>query len=398
MSATILLMALVLGQAPPDEAVTNSDKKEFAGKQLIVELVKRHEIDAFPEYDEGGGFDYTSETYIMGLDHQAYAVRPLKQQGELTRYDLTKGKTNRLVVPQPKPFKADTDFRKYFDNPVLSVNSGGDLFCRWTIRGNGDHALALLKKGSDSFLVKRVKMNLADCFVVPDLDGIWHLVEGGPNFTVYQVDKDLNLTRLGDFSGRGFHTIRILDARFISKGTLHLFWGDVISPDNYLRMRCVDFDVRNKKWLHNRELFRLDKFVSSANEPSLLQHKDDSIHYLWRVDEGAKQGESIGLYYQAEANGRTVKVSSSYEYRAITDGDRIVVCYTLETTPEKVYFRIIQHGSLGLVSEIVAAKGRKHNLWSKYMVLYSEADRIWFVNTLTRKALYELRLSDEKKP
>jgi hypothetical protein len=366
------------------------------GRQPKVELVKQHTIDAFPEY--GRGLDYTKETLVLAPDQPLYAVRPLKQQGELIAYDLSKGTTSRLAIPQAEGFKAERDFATYFDNPVLSINSRGDLFCRWTLQGNGEHALALLKKGSRSFQVRRVALYLADCLVVAEPDGAWFLIEGGPKFTVYGVEKDLKLTRLGTFAGKGHHSVAILDARFISKDLLHLFWGDVLPGGNYLRMRCVDFDVKKEKWLHNREVFRLDRVVSSASDPTVLQLKGDSLHYLWRIDEGAKRGEATGLYYQAEADGKTVKICDGYEYRALAVGDRIVVCYTLDGSPEKVFFRVINHGALGPVSEITAGKGRKHDLQSEYMLLSTAAGRIWFANTLRRNTLYELRLVDTEKP
>src|SRR5262249_31049089 len=119
------------------------------------------------------------------------------------------------------------------------------------------------------------------------------------------------------FAGKGHHSVDIVDIRSISKDVLHLFWGDVLVGDNHLRMRCVDLDVKKQKWLHSREIFRLDQFVSSASEPTVLQLKDDSLHYLWRVDEGAKVGVATGFYYQSEVDGKTVKVSSGYEHRAI---------------------------------------------------------------------------------
>jgi hypothetical protein len=363
------------------------------GRQTKIELVKQHATNAFLEYD--GGLGYTKETYAFAPGQLLYAVRPSKQQGELTVYHLAKGTTARLVIPQPKGFKADSDFARYFDNPVLAVNSGGDLLCRWTIAGNGDHALALLKKGSDAFVVKRVKLYLADCTVAADFDGTWYLIQGGPDFTVYRLDQELNLSRLGNFAGKGHHSIHIEDARFISKDMLHLFWADVLSR-NHLRMRCVDFDVKQQKWLHSREIFRLDKFVSSASEPTVLQLKDDSLHYLWRVDEGAERGEATGLYYQAETDGKTVRVANGYQYRAIAVGNRIIVCYTNRDSPEKVFFRIIQHGTLGPASEIEITKGRKDGLGTEYMVLHVENDRIWFVNTHARNTLYELKMVDAK--
>lgn len=367
-------------------------------RQTRVQLVKRHAIDAFPEYDSGGAFDYTQKSMIFAPGQLLYVVRPHKQQGELIAYDLEKGTTKRLAIPQPKGFKARIDVLDYFDNPALSINSSGDLFCRWTIEGNGDHGLALLKKGGDSFVVKRVKLNLADSLVLADRDGAWYLLQGAPRFTVYQVDGRLNLKRLGTFAGRGHHSIRIADARFIANGLLHLFWGDVLPGGNHLRMRCVDFDVMRQKWLHNRELSQLNKFVSSANEPTVLQLADESLHYLWRIDEGAEKGAATGLYYQAEADAKTVKVSDGCDYRAIAVGNRIVVCYTLKQSPEKVFFRVINHGVLGPVSEFTAAKGRKDPLRMEYLLLYAESGRIWFLNTLARNTLYELKLADAKKP
>ena len=363
------------------------------GKGTRIELVKRHAVTAFPDY--GGGSGYSNESCIFGPAQLILAVRPSKQRGELYSHSLADGKTTRLTIPQPPGFKAQFDFVSYFDDPILSTNTAGDVFCRWTIGGNGDHALALLKKGSDSFLVRRVSLYLANCSVVAGPDGSWYLLNwpGSANFTVYEVDKELHLKRLGSFAGKGHHSVRILDARFISKDVLHLFWADVLSG-NHLRMRCVDFDVRRQKWLHNREIFRLDKFVSSANEPTVLQLKDESLHYLWSIDEGERRGEDTGLYCQAEADGKTVKVAGACQYRAIAVGDRIVLCYALEGSPEKVFFRVSHHGTLGPESKIEVAKGR--NLWSEYMLLHSEGDRIWFVNTLAANTVYELKLADAK--
>jgi hypothetical protein len=365
-----------------------------SGRRSKVELVKRHTINALPEFSSG--HSYTNRSWVFAPGPLLYAVRPHNQQGELTRYDLVKGATSRQAVPQPKGFKPELDFRTYFEGPALSVNGRGDLFCRWAIRGNGDHGLALLTKRSNSFLVKRVSLYLAHCIVVADPDGAWYLIEGGPNFTVHRVDEGLNLTRLGNFTGRGHHGVDIADARFISNEVLHLFWGDVLPRGNHLRMRCVDFDVKRRKWLHDREVFRLDKFVSSAARPTVLQLEDESLHYLWKVDEGAKPSEATGLYYRAEAEARTVKVAAAREYRATAAGDRIVLCYTLDGSPEKVFFRVINQGAPGPVSEVPANKGRKDSLSSEYMQLYAGSDRIWFVNTLRKDRLYELMLAGAK--
>jgi hypothetical protein len=363
-----------------------------AARPTTVSLVKRHTIDAFPAFSPV--FDYTRESYTFGPDRHVYAVRPLDQRGELNVYDSATGATARRVVPQPDGFKAEVAVLSYFDNPVLSVNARGDLFCRWTIRGNGDHGLGLLKKGTDSFRAKRVELNLADCEVVADPDGTWYLIQGAPHFTVYRVDQDLALTRLGSFAGKGHHTIRIADARFLGADVLHLFWGDVLTAGNHLRMRCIDFDVTRRAWRHDREIYRLDRFVSSANEPTVVQLADGSLHYLWRVDEGQKRGTATGVYYQAEADGKTVKVADGYQFQAVAVGDRIVVGYTAPDAPEKVFFRVIRHGTPGPVSEITAAPGREHALWSQDMVLHADGGRLWFVNTVARNMLYELKLVD----
>jgi hypothetical protein len=369
-------------------------KADETGKATKVELVKKHLTKAFPKLP--GGLDYTKEQCVFAPGQLLYAVRPLKQRGELCAYNLAKRTTTRLVIPQPKGFKATYDFATYFDDAVLSINCGGDLLCRWSIEGG--HALALLKKGSHSFLVKRVSLSLSHCCVVADPDGAWYLVRWprGADFTVYQLDKELNLTRLGNFKGKGLHSVGILNTRFITKDVLHLFWGDVVSG-NHLRMRCVDFDVKKQKWLHNREVFRLDKFVSSANEPTVLQLKDESLHYVWKIDEGARQGKATGLYYQAEADGKTVKVGSGYQYSATAVGDRIILCYTLKDSPNQVFLRVIHHGALGPRNDINIGKAEEFNLGSEYLLLYAEADRIWFVNTLARNTLYELKMVDQKK-
>jgi hypothetical protein len=366
-----------------------------AGKRTRIELVKQHTIKEFPEF--GRGHNYTNESYVAAPGPLLYAVRPHKQQGELNIYNVMEGKMRTLVLPQPEGFKPKFDFASYFENPLLVVNSHGDLMCRWTIEGNGDHGLALLKKGAESFVVRRVKKSLDRSYLVSDLKGSWYLIEGGPYFTLYQLDADLNLTALGEFAGKGFHSYGIADARFIAPDVLHLLWGDVIGG-NHLRVRCVDFDVKRKRWLHDRELFRLDQFVSSANEPTVPQLKDESNHYFWRIDLGAKQGKATGLYYQTERDGKTVKVTDAYDYRAVAVGNRIVVCYTKEDTPEKVFFCVIHQGLVGPKSELIAAKGREHNLWAKYMFLYADGDRIWFANTLFGTWLYELKLTDAAKP
>jgi hypothetical protein len=381
------------------EGVIRASEK---GKLMKVELVKSHSIQAFPAY--GGGFDYTNSTYIFAPGPLIYAVRPHEQRGQLITYDIAKGTTRLQAVPQPEGFKPEYDFSDYFGDAVLSINSRGDLFCRWAIEGNGDHGLALLQKGADSFSVKRLKPRLAiqyDSQVVAAPDGGWYLIhwEGGSDFAVYRIDKELNLTRLGSVRRR--QSSHLLDARFISNEVLHLF--SQASDKVQGSLRCADFDVKQKKWLHNREMLKVDQPARTTGG-TVLQTTDGSLHYVWGIQdptrlepEQAKDGKLAGVYYQAEAEGTTVRVSAGEHYRAIAVGDRIVICYTLKSAPNSVYFRVIRNGTLGPVTEITAAKGREHNLWSEYMALYAEGDRIWFVNTIAPNTLYELRLVDVTK-
>jgi hypothetical protein len=92
------------------------------------------------------------------------------------------------------------------------------------------------------------------------------------------------------------------------------------------------------------------------------------------------------------------KVGGGRHHRAVAVGDRIVVCYTEEASPNQVFFRVIRNGALGPVTEVTIAKNREHNLGAEDMALYAESGRIWFVNTLAPNTLYELRLVDTKAP
>jgi hypothetical protein len=374
------------------ERVLRAYERERRNK---VELAQRHTVGPFPEY--GGGFEYSNNAVVFAPDHVLYAVRPVKQHGELMAYDLPTRSMKSLAIPQPTGFKPKFDFESCFDNPVLSVNGRGDLLCRWTLEGNGDHGLALLKKGSSSFRVRRVAANLGSCRMVAAPGGTSFLIESGPPFTIDQVDEELKLTRVGSFAGHAHHPVDLPDVRLISRDLLHLFWVDARSHEQRLTLRCIDFDVRQQEWLHGREISRVDESASPPREPTVLQLKDNSLHYLWRIDAGEDKTKAAGLYYQAEADGRTVKVCDAEDYRAISVDDRIVVCYTLKTSPEKVFFRVMNHGDLGPPSEITAAAGREHNLSTDYMTLSAASDRIWFVNTLAANALYELRLADAPK-
>ncbi|HZZ82535.1 MAG TPA: hypothetical protein VFE62_28810, partial [Gemmataceae bacterium] len=361
------------------------------GRKTRVELVKKHDMEPLPPFGNGSGYKRSSARLTQGP--ALLAVRPVKQQGELIIRDLKTGKTSTRPIPQPAGFKPQFDFVSYFDDPVLTINKNGDLFILWTIGGNGDHGIAMLKKGADAFLVKRVKLELANCLVVPDPSGNWYLISGAPRCTVHRVTDELKLVAIGEFAGRGHHNTDVLDACFLSRNVLHLFWGDVLAGGNHLRMRCVDFDVTDKKWLHDREIYRLDKFVSSANRPTVLQLANGSLHYQWHVNEGERPSAASGLYYLAESENKQIKLANSYQNCAVRAGDHIISCYTLDNAPDKVFFRVISHGVPGPITEIVASK---QALWTENLLLHFDGERIWFMNSLATQALYELKLSDSK--
>jgi hypothetical protein len=366
------------------------------GKQPKVELVKKHiKKNRFPNH--GGGFSYGTANCTFAPGPLLIAARPLNndklgpktdQQGELFTCDVISGASGHRLIPQPKGFIPKYDFDHYFSSPVLSVNVRGDLLCRWTMEGNSHHGFALLKKGSESFVVKR-HIGLAlqyDSNVVADPEGNWYLIHWGSGYClVLRLDDALNLTQLGKLTSAEFASFRGCDARFIAKDVLHLAWN----------LRSVDFHVTSRKWLHHRQLHRPEQ--PGAGELTAVQLGDDSLHHLWSMDGGKEHPKLTGVYCQAESNLEPLKVCASRHYRAIAVGNRIVVCYTLENALTKVFFRVIHHGTMGPVSEIAVENKLDYSLWRDSMQLNAEADRIWFVNTIEPEAVYELMIVDRKR-
>jgi hypothetical protein len=387
-------LAMMMGPGFP--AFKKSVKDAFEkGVGTAVELLKIHRIKPLPEFSSGFGYEFT--TLVLSPNGSFHAVRRLDNSGELITHDLQTGTRKVRPVPQPPGVKVEK-FGGTFGDPLIAINARGDLLCRWMILGNGDHGLGILKAGAGEFVVKRIKRSLYHMVIVDDQEGGWLLVVGGPQFTVYRVEVDLSLTALGSFEGEGHHSTNVLAACMIGPNVLHCFWGDVVEG-NHLRMRCVDFDVQRKTWLHDRVIQQIDEFVSSANRPKVMQLADKTLHYVWRVDTGQEKTKSAGTYYHSEAHGKTSKISDGYQFGAVPCGNRLVVCTTVEAAPNKVFFRVIHNGTIHTPTEITIAQDRKHDLGLEYMALATDADRIWFMNTLASDAIYELRLSDrnEKK-
>ena len=365
-------------------------------KQPKIELVKKHfNKSRIPEH--GGEDSYRTANFIFAPGPLVIAARPLNndkdgrkrdQQGELFSFNLIKGESSRRLIPQPKGFQPKYDFLHYFDSPVVSINARGDLLCRWTLAGNGDHAFALLKKGANSFVVKRVTDLYIQyqSLVVSDPDGNWYLIhwKSGQYCAVYHIDEEVNLKQLGKLTSKDCGWT--YDARFIAKDVLHLFCD----------LRSVDFHVKSGKWLHHREIQR-SELPDQVGTVTAVQLKDDSLHYFWTLDGGKEKAKLTGVYYQAETKLEPLKVCASRHYRAIAVGNRIAVCFTLEGALTKVFFRVIHHGTMGPVSEITVENKYDYSLWRDFMQLHAEADRIWFVNTMEPDAVYEFMIADGKR-
>jgi hypothetical protein len=179
----------------------------------------------------------------------------------------------------------------------------------------------------------------------------------GFRVSVHAVDDRVRLSLLGEHRSTGHHSIGVLDAAFVSSTRLHVIWGNV-EPGvnarlgmNWLRLLSTDFGVQNKMWSGERDLWRLGRFISSAS-PRLHVLEDGGIHYLWAID--SEQNEAAGgIFYQARDEGETLELAESNRGFKSLSGDKpIVVCFTLESEPQKMYFRVLGAGKPGPVTSI----------------------------------------------
>jgi hypothetical protein len=360
------------------------------GRANAVELVKTHRIEALPEFPTG--FGYKLSSHVLAPNGSFHAIHRLEEGGGVFTYNLKTGLGDTRRIPEPSDVQAEGLERSFNSYTQLALNSRGDLLCSWTIRGNGDHGLGLLMANNGAFKVNRIKLSLDGSVLVDDRQGGWLIVAGAPQFTVFRVEADLSLTALGSFDGEGLHAENILDACMIAQGVLHCFWGDV-DRKNHLRMRCIDFDIGRKTWLHDRLVQRIDEFVRSANRPKIVQLADKTLHYFWRVQTQDRQSKSAGTYYHSESDGNTIKLSESFEFSAVACDNRLVFCSTTDAAPNKIFFRVIHNGQVQAPTEITIAKDRKDALSLESMALAAGADRLWFMNKAAAEVICELRLS-----
>src|SRR5262249_17943354 len=151
------------------------------------------------------------------------------------------------------------------------------VLCFWTIKGNGDHTLALLKKGPAEFQVNRIAAYLMGSHIVAAPGGGWYLIEDRIGFfVIHQIDRALKISEIGKI--RRHRTSGVLDANFISKDIIHIF---ARSQENaHVTLRCMDFDIRERKLLHNRELLNSDR-IALFGAGQALRLRNDTLHWLW---------------------------------------------------------------------------------------------------------------------
>ena len=235
-------------------------------RRVSAELVKKHSIDELP-------VDWLGYNSVqLKSTGQIYCLREAKGRGELTVTDWRTNVRKTRPVPQPAGVKEERD---RLDSPLLEVNAAGDIACTWMIGGNGDHAIAVCKAGAEKFQVVRIKRYLMGSLIFDDDARGWLLVQGG---TVYRIGEDAKLTELASCDWHSSYNA--LDARMIAPGLLHGFWAERSEGGLRLRMHCADYDCQRKLWLHDRVIQQIDKFVSSANRPMVLQTDDKKIHYI----------------------------------------------------------------------------------------------------------------------
>lgn len=359
----------------------------------VVLPVKTYTVKDIAKYKDA--FSYKAEHCAFWREDTFICLRPLypaEQAGEAQVCSPRTGKVTRLKIPQPRGFTPKWDDESYFGDNGIWVNGRGDFFVRWMLGGNGDHGLALFSKESKGFSTQRSDLHLANSSrAIANPEGSWYLLTWNGIISVYEVDDKLNLKRLGSHDGLGHHWFGVLDACFVSKDVLHFVYVEV-DGDNRAHFRTVDFNVAKKTWSPRRTLARFEKFVSSAH-PVLVVLEDKSVHYLWSVDEGNKPTADTGLYYLADGKKTPVRLSASVHFKAVAQGSKLVVCYTLDESPNKVFFRVFQGGVPGPETALTVARGREHNLWGEDMVLASAGkDLLWLVNTQEINTFHELKV------
>jgi hypothetical protein len=215
---------------------------------------------------------------------------------------------------------------------------------------------------------------------------------------VYALDDDLNPTFITKHEG-----IKVAEAAFTTKDRLHILWREHLAElgfqrrGGWLRLRTIDLNIGNKQWIEGEEVCRLDRFVYLRSAAVHVMN-DGSTHYLWHVDEGRTHTSASGLFYVAMGTGKTIKLADSNKgFKSLIVGDQIVVCYSLENDPEKVYFRVIRNGTPGPATALKLGLSPSHALWGDRLVLGSDTNAsFWFVNTLDINTVYQLRVVEAR--
>ena len=369
--------------------------------QATVAVVKTFTLADISEHS--AAFNYRDRGCAFWKGDGFICVRPLGapiQAGEIQFCLPLTGNVNRMRIPQPQGFRPKfPSSGSYFDSEGIWVNKRGDVFLRWMLEGNGDHALALFSDESKTFVTQRIKFPLGSnshSRAIARPDGSWYFLVWRGHIKVYEVDKELNLSLLGSHNGLGQHTYNVLDACFISNDVLQFIWAQV-DDDFHARFLTINFNISTKKWEAERIVGHFDRFVSSAH-PRVVMLADKSLHYFWTINEGQRRTGGEGLYYLGGEKKEPVRLSDSVRYKVVAQENKVVLCYTLAGEPEKAFFCVIQAGIPGPETAVKLAKRPPHALWDEDIVLAPAGkDRLWFVNTLDINTFYELGIGPSTK-
>ena len=93
-----------------------------------------------------------------------------------------------------------------------------------------------------------------------------------------------------------------------------------------------------------------------------------------------------------------MKIGDGYQFKAVASRNRIIICLTDDKAPDKVFFRVVNDGVVHPATALAIGPHLKHGLWSEDMVFAADAERIYFLEKLNWRTVYELRLVDAKEP
>lgn len=382
----------------PDSVLADKDKT------WKVEVMNNVKVNRFPDYSLAENDCYPACACSFSGNDKLQCAVPMRTRGAVCEGNPKDHKVLLIEIPQPKDFKPDPPVpgfsANYFNDQALWVNSSGDRFVRWEIKGNGDHGLALIKNNTNAVTVSRTNIALANSAALCSSTGVWYLLVWdassriGFKLDVYEMNDKMELSRIAQYNGPGHHEIETLSAIFISQDVMHFIRADVNPRDNWPRLLTFDLNVKDKKWSKEKEIFKHNDFVGSIRPEVLFLN--DQYYYFWEIDEGMNKTELSGVHYRYTPTGKTVKVAAgTHGFKTLPVDGKIVFCYSMEEDPKNIYFRVIYKGSVGPPVAIKLDSPRKHSLWGHSFVLGNSSDAkltFWFVNTFDMNTFHKMKI------